>query len=198
MKPDFSDLGEFSEQGRGVPVLASRHAGALPMSPVVRQAYAPMPRARLGWGQGVIAVEEVRLEAPAWVPPDAPIADVATAMLIDDSDFAPVVDAAGRFRGVVFVEEVLQCVAGGQAPPNVQSLISMQIPTCAPRSALVDAVRQMIACWLRRIPVVGDAGALLGMLTLSSASAAAERDPAVRDVIEGALWTPALFARRWR
>lgn len=197
MADDLARIDEFSEQGRGVPIALSRPAGALPFSPLVRQAYAPAPRVRLGWGQGEIRVAEVPLDPPHALAPSDTLAAAAARMRADESDYAPVADAAGRFLGVVFVEDVLRCVADGQAPPDLRKLISTQIPTCAPRSALVDAVRQMIACWLRRIPVVGDDGALLGMLSLSAAAAASERDPSVRDVIESAT-TPALFARRWR
>jgi len=57
-------------------------------------------------------------------------------------------------------------------------------------------VRQMIACYLRKIPVVGDAGELVGMLTMSEASAAGVRDPAVAEVIERFAGSPSLFARR--
>ena len=56
----------------------------------------------------------------------------------------------------------------------------------------------MIACYLRKIPVVGDAGGLEGILTLSEAVAAAERDPAVREVLELLAGSRSLFARRWR
>jgi CBS domain-containing protein len=190
-------LGEFSELGRGFPLSASRSAGALPTSPIVRQAYAPTPRARLGWGQGVISVSDVPLAPPLAVTPHDELSKVAERMRADDSDFVPVVEH-DRFVGVVYIDALLRCVAGNQAPPDVKRMLSRQIPTCTPGSALVDAVRQMVSCYLRRIPVVGDDGELVGMLSLATAARAAERDPAVRDVLETAAQSPALFARRWR
>jgi len=66
------DVGRFSEGGRGVPIALSRPTGALPYSPMVRHAYAPQPRARLGWGQGLITVDDVVLELPdVALPPSA-------------------------------------------------------------------------------------------------------------------------------
>jgi len=194
----ISDIGRFSEGGRGLPISLSRPQGALPYSPLVRQAYAPRPRARLGWGQGLITVGEIALEpASCALSPSQTLKAAAQQMLRDDVGFVPVCDD-GRFVGVVFVDAVLQSVADDRTPPNLAKVLSTQIPTCAPYSALVDAVRQMIACYIRKIPVVGDAGELLGLLTLSEAVAAAARDPAVAEVLERFATSPSLFARWMR
>ncbi|HUS65072.1 MAG TPA: CBS domain-containing protein [Kofleriaceae bacterium] len=197
MADDFQKLGTFSEQGRGLPVELSRPAPALPFTAIGRHAYAPSPRVRLGWAQGVLLVGDAQLELPHAVTPGAPLGAVARCMSVDDSDYVPVI-GDDRFLGVVFIDDLLRCVADGLNPPDMQALISSQIPTCSPRSELVDAVRQMVACWLRRIPVVGDDGALIGMLTLAAAMHAGERDPSVRDVLENATRHTAFFARRWR
>jgi CBS domain-containing protein len=197
MAERIEDVGRFSESGRGVPVALSRPSPALPFSPLVRQAYAPMPRARLGWGQGVILVRDVALEPVAALDPDAPLCQAAQMMLDDESGFVPVC-TDGRLVGVIYLENVLQCVADDRTPPNVGAVMSTQIPTCTQQSVLVDAVRQMIRCYLRKIPVVGDAGELLGLLTLCEASAAAARDPAVGDVLERFAVSASALARRMR
>jgi len=189
-------IGDFSEQGRGLPMMASRPAPALPFSPLVRQAYAPTPRARIGWPGGVIAVHEVPLEPARAVSIVATPAEVARRMLAEESDLVPITDG-GVFRGVIYVEDLLALIAEGRLADGIEPAVSSEITTCSPRSALVDAVRQMIACYLRRIPVVGDDGALVGMLTLAAAAAASERDPSVRDLLESCL-DPSFFARRWR
>ncbi len=198
MASGIGDVGRFSEAGRGMPIALSRPQGALPYSPIVRQAYVTQPRARLGWGQGVITVGDVTLEPPscALAPTDS-LRAAAARLLADDSGFVPVCDG-GRFVGAVFVDVLLRCVADDRIPANLKPVISVQIPTCSAKSALVDAVRQMIACYLRRIPVVGDGGALVGMLTLSEAAAAAVRDPSVADVLERFATSASLFARMLR
>jgi CBS domain-containing protein len=193
---DLSKLGEFSEQGRGIPVSASRPGAALPFSPLVRQAYAPTPLVRLGWTGGEIKVTEALLDPPDALAPEDSVQTAARRLLTDDADFVPVV-AGGRFQGVVFCDRLLECLADDRHPSDLQDAISLQIPTCGPESALADAVRQMLACWLRRIPVVGADGELLGLLSLPAAAAASERDPSVRDLLEGAL-SPSLFAHHWR
>ena len=137
--------------------------------------------ARLGWGQGLITVADVALE-PASLrarPRRLAAATPRKQMLRDEAGFVPVCDH-GRLLGVVYVEALLQCVADDRTFPNVAKVLSTQIPTCERKSALVDAVRQMIACYLRKIPVVGDAGELLGLLTLSEAAAAARARPGRR------------------
>ncbi|HEY2748867.1 MAG TPA: CBS domain-containing protein [Polyangia bacterium] len=194
----IEDIGSFSESGRGVPLALSRPQGALPYSPIVRQAYAPSPRARLGWGQGTILVGDVVLDAPdcALSPSDS-IRDAAKRLLADGGGFVPVCDD-GRFAGVVFDEAVLACVADDRNPTNLAAILTMQIPTCALSSTLVDAVRQMLSCYVRRIPVVGESGELVGLVSLSEAAAAAARDPAVAEVLERFSSTPSQFARRMR
>ena len=194
MANETVDVGRFSESGRGLPVTLSRPQGALPYSPVTRHAYAAHPLGRLGWAQGVIRVAEVTLEPAHPLAPGAPLAAAAKRMLADESGFVPIA-ADGRLAGVVYLDAVLRCVADNRNVPSVAQVLSTQIPTCSPSSELVDAVRQMIACYLRKIPVVGDAGELLGLLTLSEASAASARDPAVAELIERFAASPSLFAR---
>jgi CBS-domain-containing membrane protein len=194
----IEDIGRFSESGRGLPLALSRPQGALPYSPLVRQAYAPQPRARLGWGQGTITVADVTLEpASCALSPDDSIRTAAKLLVLDDAGFVPVC-SDGRFVGVVFAEALLQGVADDRTPPNLATVLTTQVPTCMLQSVLVDAVRQMIACYLRKIPVVGDAGELIGLLTLCEAGAAAARDPAVGEVLERFAGSPSQFARRLR
>jgi CBS domain-containing protein len=192
----IEDIGKFAESGRGLPVALSRPGAALPASPVVRHAYAPLPRAHLGWAHGLTTVADVTLEPPSCaLTPSDDLQAAAKRMLREESGYVPVCDGR-RFVGAVFVDAILQCVADDRTPPNLAAVLSSQIPTCGLQSLLVDAVRQMIACYLRKIPVVGDAGELVGMLTLSEAGAAAARDPAVAEVIERFAGSPSLFARR--
>jgi CBS domain len=192
------DLGRFSEGGRGVPLALSRPQGALPYSPIVRQAFAPLPRARLGWGQGLTTVADVALEpATCALSPSDSLRAAADRMRRDEVGYVPVCDC-GRFVGVVYDDAVLASVADDRAPSNLAAIMTTQIPTCMRHSLLVDAVRQMISCYVRRIPVVGDAGELEGLLTLSEAGAAAARDPAVAEVLDRFACSPSLFARRMR
>jgi CBS domain-containing protein len=195
MADDLLEIGAFNESGRGLPVNLSRPGPALPFSPLIQQAYAPTPRARLGWAAGLLECRDVPLDEAHGLAPADTVHLAARRLLDDGADWVAVLDG-DRFRGVVWADDVIRCVADDRVPSNIGSLVSAQIPTCAPGSALVDAVRQMIATWIRRLPVVGDHGRLVGILPLAAAAQAAGRDPAVRDVLESA--GADLFARRWR
>lgn len=145
-----------------------------------------------------LTVGDVRLEPSGCaLSPDDPLRAAARTMLADEAGFVPVC-REGRLAGVMFIEAVLACVAGERSPPSLAAVMSTQIPTCTPRSLLADAVRQMSACFLRKIPVVGDDGELVGLLTLSEATAAAALDPTVADVLERFTLSPSRFARMLR
>jgi predicted transcriptional regulator len=194
----LQDIGNFSESGRGLPVTLSRPGPALPFSPVVRQQYAPSVKAQLGWAQGVTLVADVRLEPlTCSLGPDATPAAVAQRLIDDDVGCVPICES-GRLVGVVFEEDLLQCVARGPLPDDVKALISTLIPTCAPDSTLCDAVRLMLSCYLRKLPVVNERNELVGLLALAEAAAAADKDPTIADLLERFALSPSLFARRMR
>jgi CBS domain-containing protein len=200
MDPSIGELGEFSEQGRGVPVQATRPGAALPFSPMVRQSFAPLARARIGWGQGVIDCSEVTLDRATALSPESSLAEAAERFRAHEEGFIPVVQRQDeRFVGVVWLFDFLRTLAADAAgrPKTIESIISPQIPTCTLKSTLVDALRQMTACYLRRLPVLDEHGRLLGLVSIPLVSAAADRDPAVRDVLEGLALSPSLFARPW-
>src|SRR5690348_15046184 len=116
-------MGKFSEGGRGLPVTLSRPQGALPYSPLVRQAYAPQPKAHLGWGQGIVTVGDCMLEPARPLAPSDPLKAAAQQMLRDESGLVPVCEN-GRFLGVVYIDAVLKCVADDRTPPSVAQVLS--------------------------------------------------------------------------
>ncbi len=188
-----NDDGSFSGGG---PITLSTPGAALPMNPIGSESYAHRTNARIGLGHGTLFVIDVTLDRPLTVSQDATVVEVATLLRKHEAGFVSVIDSERRFLGVVPAEALLSCLADNRVPSKVSSLISSQIPTCGPQSLLLDAVRQMLACFLRRIPVVGETGILLGTLSLSAAASAAERDPTIVEAIEAAL-RPSLFARAW-
>jgi CBS-domain-containing membrane protein len=194
----LEDIGKFSESGRGIPIALSRPGPALPFSPVVRQQYAPSVHAQLGWAQGVVTVAAVRLEPlNCALHPDATVAAVAERIIADDAGYVPVC-RDGRLVGVVYEEDLVRSIAEGNLPNDANALLSPLIPTCAPHSTLVDAVRLMLSCYLRKLPVVDEENRLLGLLTLAEAAAAADKDPTIADLLERFVLSPSLFARRMR
>ena len=197
MPDDLKRIGEFAESGRGLPIELSRPGSALPESPLVREAYAPAPLARIGWAAGVITCGEVTLDDPNGVTPDDPPRVAASRLRDDESGWVAVLDGL-CFAGAVYAADLLRALAEGRLPATVQPMVRHDLPSCSPRTALVDAVRQMLESHLRHLPVVGDDGVLLGILPLAAAAQAAGRDPTVRDLLEDAAQSPSLFARPWR
>ncbi len=118
MASGIGDVGRFSEAGRGLPIALSRPQGALPYSPIVRQAYAPQPRARLGWGQGVITVGVVM-----------------TGMGRDGADGMRAIKQAG---GVTVVQDEASSVIWGMPRACVEGGCADRV---VPLDALADAVR---------------------------------------------------------
>jgi CBS domain-containing protein len=197
MPDDLKRIGEFAESGRGLPLELSRPGSALPESPLVREAYAPAPLARIGWATGLLTVGDLALDDPSGVAPDDPPRVAAARLHDDDRGWVAVLDGR-RFAGVVYAAELLHGLAEQHLPETVRPLVREEISTCTPRTALIDAVREMLESHLRHIPVLGDDGVLLGILPLAAAAQAAGRDPAVRDLLEDAAQSPSLFARAWR
>jgi CBS domain-containing protein len=175
----------------------SRPGSALPEDPFGREAYAPSPLARIGSAAGLLTCGDLALDDPRGVAPDDSPRVAAARLRDDDSGWVAVLDGR-RYAGVVQASDLLHGLAENALLPTVEPLVAQELPTCTPRTALVDAVREMLESHLRHIPVLGDDGILLGILPLAAAALAAARDPAVRDLLEDAAQSPSLFARPWR
>lgn len=87
-----------------------------------------------------------------------------------DCGCVPVVDDAGRVKGIVtdrdgFLGAYLRGRSLGEIP--VQSAMATQVVTCHPDDEVCDAERVMRSVQVRRLPVVTHDGTLVGMLSLS-------------------------------
>jgi CBS-domain-containing membrane protein len=171
---------------------------ALPDEATTRHATGAHPRARIGWSDGLLTVADALLELPDAVRLDAPLAEVAGRMAQGGAGLLPVTDESGRLLGAIDVEQLLEALAHGDTAKSARSLLTVLVPACRPDTTLADAIRQMVTCYVRRLPVVASDGRLLGQLPLAEAVANADRDPALRDLLESLALSPSLWARRWR
>jgi len=103
-------------------------------------------------------------------------------------------------RAGVYLDDLLRALGEGAdaAHTPVRTIESRLLPTVTHQTLLADAVRLMIASYLRRVPLLGEGGRLVGFVTLSEAAAMADRDPAVREALEQTALSPSLWARRFR
>ncbi len=173
-------------------------SAALPDDAVTRHATGAHPRARIGWSEGLLTVADALLELPDAVSLDAPVTEIAGRMARGGAGLLPVTDESGHLLGAVDVEQLLDVLAEGDTGRSARSLLTVLVPACRPDTTLADAIRQMVTCYVRRLPVVAADGRLLGQLPLAEAVANADRDPALRDLLESLALSPSLWARRWR
>jgi CBS domain-containing membrane protein len=149
-----------------------------------------------------IPVERI-MTADVWsVRPDTPAVD--TAQLLYDNRFgcAPVVDDTGRIVGIVteadFLRLVLDMLANDQEL-RVRDFMTRDLITMHPAQSLFVAEELMTLRQIRHVPVVDDAGALIGLITHRdllaaqySAISQAPNFPAnahARDIMRPDVWT---------
>ena len=94
----------------------------------------------------------------------------------------PVVDGDGRVVGVISERDILRGLAenkGAVLASKVKSLMTREVATCAPATAIKEAAQLMERLHIRHLPVV-EAGRLLDMVSLrdvvSCRLSEAERD----------------------
>src|ERR671923_694655 len=94
--------------------------------------------------------------------------DAALAMREEDAGFLPVV-ADGQLVGVLTDRDiVLRCIAEGTTDPvegTVGEVMSTEVKAVSPGLDLEDAAQLMANAQIRRLPVVDDSGALVGVLS---------------------------------
>lgn len=111
---------------------------------------------------------------PIALPPTASLADAVAAMRRDSAAAILVVDANRRPLGILTEADIARRVAF-RLPPDAPVSAAMTAPvvTCAAGEGLWRAVAVMRARGFRVLPVVDDAGACTGMLSIVAAMTAA-------------------------
>lgn len=155
--------------------------------------------ARAFWKVGTLACGEIGLEPPETIGAHENLCVAAKRLSGSQSGFIPVVED-GRLRGAIYLDDILKAVGGGTDCHQqlVGQVASKLLATVQKHTLLADAVRLMIGSFLRRIAVVDDHEQLVGFVTLSEAAAMADRDQAVRELLEQVTLSPSLWARRFR
>lgn len=112
-------------------------------------------------------VSEVMSRDFGTVAPDESLEFAAQLMADLDTDALPVGQAAA-LQGILTGRDiVLRAVAHGLDPRStrVADVMSSRVFTCQPDDDLEDVAEQMTRRQIRRMPVVDQAGSLVGMLT---------------------------------
>lgn len=114
-------------------------------------------------------VQDVMTRNPASVTPGTTIREAAQLMQREDTGIIPVVEeqSNNRLLGVVTDRDIaIRVVAEGRdAGTRVSEVMSTsRLATCAPDDDVDDAMKAMANEQVRRIPIVDDRGALVGIV----------------------------------
>lgn len=115
---------------------------------------------------------------PLVLPMTTTLAQAATVMVEQNLKRIPVVDAAGRLRGMVSRHDLLATVAEGLherpseplqlpagAPTTVGGLMLTEVPTVHRDTPLAEAIERVLDAAQRRVVVVDERGRVAGIIT---------------------------------
>lgn len=102
---------------------------------------------------------------------DTDLAAVATIMWRNDCGVVPVVaEPDRRVIGIITDRDIcMACSTRDRRPAEIRAgdVVTGQVHSCTPREDVKTALRTMAEQKVRRLPVIGPRGALLGMLSLN-------------------------------
>jgi CBS domain-containing protein len=127
-------------------------------------------------------VRELMTPNPRTCGPDTTVAAAANLMWEGDCGILPVVDD-GELIGVVTDRDMYIALATQNARAahlRVGAVAQRPVVTCAPEDDVHDALAAMGKSRVRRLPVVGFANSILGMLSIDDVLLAAGQGKAVR------------------
>jgi CBS domain-containing protein len=90
-------------------------------------------------------------------------------------------DGITRVVGVITDRDICMCALFKNKPLQelrVSDAMAKQVQTCRPSDSLADAEKTMREARIRRLPVIGDEGALVGMISLADLAQEAARERA--------------------
>ena len=130
-------------------------------------------------------VEQLMTKEVASCGPDQTLNDAARIMWEHDCGVVPIVDAAGTHRVVGILTDRDACMAAytrGAKLENVRvgDVMSQSVATCKPSDDLATVEATLRSAQVHRLPVVDDAGQLLGVVSLADIAREAGRETAAK------------------
>jgi CBS domain-containing protein len=118
-------------------------------------------------------VARIMTATVATCSPSDSLARAVTLMWDRDVGCLPVVDDQGKVRGIITDRDaaIAACTRGQRMDDiSVDSVMSRDVISCMPGDGVEQALALMRSRKVRRLPVVSDEGALVGLVTLNDAS----------------------------
>jgi CBS domain-containing protein len=124
-------------------------------------------------------VQELMSKRVAVCKPSDPLSVAGRLMWECDCGAIPVVDeASGRPVGMITDRDICMSVCMQNQPPSeilVSAAMSRELHSCSPTADIYEAERIMRARQVRRLPVIGPEGRIVGILSLADIAREAER-----------------------
>ena len=115
-------------------------------------------------------VADLMTENTARVRPDQSLSDAARLMWECDCGALPVLNKVGEVCGMITDRDICMATWLRNSPPSalpVSGTMSHQLHYCSPQDPISTAEALMRAKQVRRVPVLGSEGQLLGILSLA-------------------------------
>ena len=111
---------------------------------------------------------DIMTQNPRCVTPETSVQEAARLMKSEDTGVLPVVDAEAsrRLVGVITDRDIaIRVVADGMSSAQVRDAMSSDPKSCRPDDAVKDVLQAMSDAQIRRIPIVDDGGAVVGIVS---------------------------------
>jgi CBS domain-containing protein len=131
--------------------------------------------------------QDIMTKDPRVVTPETPVQEAARLMQSEDTGVLPVVESAQsrRLVGVVTDRDLaLRVVAEGKTSASVRDAMSSGVKTAKPGDNVKDVMDLMAKEQVRRIPIVDDAGTVVGIISQADVVLEANNDKRAEQTIE--------------
>ena len=134
-------------------------------------------------------IDEIMTRDPACVTPGTTVRDAAQLMQREDTGIVPVIEEGGdrKLVGVITDRDIaIRVVAENRsADTRVSEIMSgARVATARPNDSVDDVLGTMGREQVRRIPIVDERGALVGIVSQADVSRKAKNEGKVEDTIE--------------
>ena len=113
------------------------------------------------------SIRDLMTSNPRTIDPDQPVAEAAKLMKQEDVGIVPIVDDQNRLVGTITDRDITVRVVAEQKDPQSTTageVATQDLVTVDPQQGLDEALRLMAQHQVRRLPVVGEDGKLVGIV----------------------------------
>jgi CBS domain-containing protein len=119
------------------------------------------------YNDGEMTVSDIMTPAALTDSPDDTLAEASAKMWQQQTGSLLIMDG-GRLGGIVTERDIMRTVAEGKDPKAVslRDAMTTDVVTIRPDTALTEAAQMMFEKWFRHLPVVTEAGEVVGIISL--------------------------------